>query len=231
MTTTRFINGVTNVTKQNVLGQYKNLDPSINHELFDDFDTYNAADWTVTTVGTSTEALANEDGGVLALTNSAADDDSVFLQKASASFLMELGKKTFFKARFKLLDATESDAVIGLQITDATPLDVTDGVFFRKDDGDANLDFVVEKDDTATEATAITTLENDTYITVGFAFDGKEKIEYFAGANSKNPTRLGQVTIENLPDDEVLTVSFGVSSTSGTSVSVGEKSLPSIGNE
>lgn len=209
-TPTRFANGVTNVTKSNVLGQFKSIDPTLNHQFFDDFDTYNASDWTVTEVGTATQALTDEDGGVLLITNSATDDDSSFSQKVGESFLMQSGKKAFFKARFKISDATQSDAIIGLQITDTTPLDVTDGIFFRKDDGDANLDFIVEKDDTATTVEAITTLSDDTYITVAFFYNGDDQIRYYAGVNSNNPELLGDVATTNLPDDENLTVSFGI---------------------
>lgn len=208
--TSRFTNGVTNVTRENVLGQYKNPDPSANHEYFEDFDYYTAADWTVTETGTATQALADEDGGVLLITNSAADDDASFQQKVGESFKFETGKKLYFKARFKVSDATQSDLVMGLQITDTTPLDTTDGVFFRKDDGDTNLDFIVEKDDTATTASAIATLADDTYITVGFFYDGVDSIRYFASTSDRNPTLLGSSVTTNLPDDEELTVSFGV---------------------
>ena len=59
---------------------------------------------------------------------------------------MKLKRKHTF-SRFKLSDATQSDALVGLAITDTTAIDgVTDGIFFTKDDGDTNLDFVVEKD-------------------------------------------------------------------------------------
>ncbi len=212
MGTTNLKDGVTNVAKSlSPLGEYKSLDPSVNHEYFDDFDTYAAAQWTVTeTDAGATQALANADGGVLLITNTAADDDLVALQKVGESFKFEAGKKTFFKARLKVSDATQSDFVIGLQITDTTPLAVTDGVYFRKDDGDANLDFVIVKDSTATTALAIATVANNTYITVGFYYNGVDSIRYFAGTDPVNPTPLGKSVITNLPDDEELTVSFGI---------------------
>jgi hypothetical protein len=187
------------------------LDPTIMHTFFNDFDAYAAADWTVTeTQAGATQALTNVDGGVLLLTNSAADNDLIALQKVGESFKFEAGKKLFFKARFAVSDATESDFVIGLQITDATPLAVTDGVYFRKDDGDANLDFVVIKDSTASTATAITTVVAATYITVGFYYNGVDEVVYAASTNSLNPTVLGKLAITNLPDDEELTVSFAI---------------------
>lgn len=210
MTTSRFTNGVTNVTKENILGQYIQLDPTATHQYFTDFDTYHATEWTVTEVGVATQALANVDGGVLLITNAAADDDSSFSQRTSESFLMASGKKAYFKARFAVSDATQSDFIIGLQITDTTPLAVTDGIYFRKDDGDALLDFVVMKDSTATTATGIATVVDDTYLTVGFYYNGVDAIYYYAGTDSKNPTLLGKSAVTNLPDDEELTVSFGI---------------------
>jgi hypothetical protein len=211
MTSTNFTKGVNNITAQNILGQMIQLDPTQMHTFFNDFDEYHASNWTVTeTQAGATQALANVDGGVLLLTNSAADNDLNALQKVGESFKFEAGKKLFFKARFAVSDATESDFIIGLQITDTTPLAVTDGVYFRKDDGDANLDFVVIKDSTASTATAIATVVAATYITVGFYYNGVDEVVYAASINSLNPTVLGKLAITNLPDDEELTVSFAI---------------------
>ena len=208
---TNFPKGVNNITAQNILGQLIQPDFTQTHTYFDDFDTYTAGDWTVTeTQAGATQALANVDGGVLLLTNSAADNDLNALQKVGESFKFEAGKKLFFKARFAVSDATESDFIIGLQITDSTPLAVTDGVYFRKDDGDANLDFVVVKDSTASTASEIATVANNTYLTVGFYYDGVSEIIYAASTNNNNPTILGKLAVSNLPDDEELTISFGI---------------------
>ena len=211
MGSTNFTKGVNNITAQNILGQMIQLDPTQMHTYFNDFDTYTAGDFTVTeTQAGATQALTNVDGGVLLLTNSAADNDLNALQKVGESFKFEAGKKLFFKSRFAVSDATESDFVIGLQITDTTPLAVTDGVYFRKHDGDANLDFVVIKDSTASTATAITTVANNTYLTVGFYYNGVDEVVYAASVDNNNPTILGKLPIDNLPDDEELTISFGI---------------------
>jgi len=117
----------------------------------------------------------------------------------------------FFKARFKVNDATQSDIVMGLQITDTSPLATTDGIFFQKDDGDANLDFHIEKDSTQTDNTAIATLSDDTFVDVAFHYDPK-------GNNGSGSFRIfvddaivaEQTTLTNVPDNEELTVSFGI---------------------
>lgn len=209
MSTSRFPNGVTTVAKADNLGQFGLPDPTGWHTYFNDFDTYTAADWTITTTeagaGNATEALTDADGGVLLITNDDADNDADFFNKVGESFTFASGKKLFFKAKLKVSDATQSDLVVGLQITDTTPLAVTDGVYFRKDDGDTNVDFVVIKNSTATTASAITTMADDTYITLGFYYDGVSEVQYFADG-----VKLGTSVTTNLPDDEVLTVSFGI---------------------
>lgn len=205
MSTTRFTNGLTTVAKNSPLGEFILPAPTTAHTYFEDFDTYTAADWTVTEVGVATQALADEDGGVLLVTNAAVDNDSSFSQKVGESFLFEAGKKTWFSARLKVSDATQSDWVVGLQITDTTPLDVTDGVFFRKDDGDTNIDLVVEKDNTATTEAAIGTNADDTYVTLSFYYNGNDAIIGYV-----NGVAAASLVTTNLPDDEVLTISFGI---------------------
>lgn len=207
--TTRFPNGVTTASKTSTLGEFVALDPTDAHIYFEDFDYFTAADWTITTVeagaGNASEALTDADGGVLLITNDDADNDSDFFNKVGESILFETGKKVWFKSRFKVSDATQSDFVMGLQITDTSPLDVTDGVFFQKDDGDASLDFHVEKDNTATSESAIATVADDTYLTCGYYYNGVDNIAVYV-----NDSWVADVATTNLPDDEVLTVSFGI---------------------
>ena len=175
-----------------------------------DFFTYNSGDWTITTTeagtGSATEAVTSSAGGALLLTNAAGDNDLDFLQLKGESFKLSSSKRAFFEARFKVSDATQSDVVMGLQITDTTPLAVSDGVYFMKDDGDTNLDFHIEKDGTDTTTAAVTTLADDTFVTVGVFIDpNTSQVSYFIGEAEP----VGVVNT-NLPDDEELTVSFGI---------------------
>jgi hypothetical protein len=206
MTTTRFPNGVTNVGEQSLFAELGQPAATIFHTYFEDFDYYTAGDWTVTeTDAGATQALTDGDGGLLLITNTAADNDLVSLQKKGESFRFESGKALFFEARFKVSDATQSDVVIGLQITDTTPLDVTDGVFFIKADDAATVDFRVEKNNTATTASAVATMANDTYIRLGFYYDGISAVQYFV-----NGTYTGTSVTTNLPDDEDMTVTIAI---------------------
>ena len=206
---TRFPNGVTNVADNALFADMAQLDPTKFHTYFNDFDTYAAADWTVTeTQAGATQALTAGDGGLLLLTNTAADDDLVALQKNPAAFTFTAGKKTFFSCRFKVSDATQSDVVIGLQVVDATPLDVTDGVYFLKSDGAATVNVICRKNATtgSTSASSIATLANDTFIELGFAYDGEGKVYYEVNGNV-----VGSLDASSsyLPDT-TCTVSFAI---------------------
>jgi hypothetical protein len=206
---TRFPNGVTNVAENDLFCDLAMPDPTQFHTYFNDFDTYAAGDWTVTeSTTTITQALTDGDGGLLLLSNTAADDDLCALQKVGESFLLESGKKTFFKARFKVSDATESDLVMGLQVTDTTPLDVTDGVYFLKADGSTSVDLVCRKNATtgSNVASAVVTLTDDTFVTLGWYYDGQDKLTY-----SVNGTVTGSLDASSayLPDTD-LTVSFAI---------------------
>jgi hypothetical protein len=204
--TTRFPNGVTNVGEQSLFAAMGQLAATKFHTYFEDFDYYTAADWTVTeTQAGATQALADGDGGLLLLTNTAADDDLVALQKVGESFRFEAGKKLFFEARFRVSDATQSDVVMGLQITDTTPLDVTDGVFFIKADGSTSVSLLVEKNNTATTTASVATLANNTFVSLGFYYDGVSQVQYFV-----NGVSAGASVTTNLPDDEDMTVSFAI---------------------
>lgn len=206
---TRFPYGVTNVGQDTLFADMVQPDPTLFHTYFNDFDTYAAGDWTVTeTDSGATQALTAGDGGLLLVTNTAADDDLVALQKNPAAFLLEAGKKAFFRARFKVNDATQSDLVIGLQVVDATPLDVSDGVYFLKVDGSTEVAVVCRKNATtgSTSASAITTMADDTFIELGWYYDGDSKIAYEVNGNV-----IGSLTATSayLPDT-TLTVSFAL---------------------
>ena len=215
MTTTHFRNGVSNQIPGNPLFEYPYLDPTKYTTYFNDFLTYHADEWTITTTeagtGSATEALTSQAGGALLITNAAGDNDLDFFNLKGESFKFSSTKRMFFKAKFKVSDATQSYVVMGLTITDTTPLDTTDGIFFQKDDGDTNIDFHIEKDNAATSNSAIGTLADDTFITVAFAYDPKGN----AGAGSfsifMDDVKVGeQKTLTNVPDDEELTVAFGI---------------------
>ena len=208
--TTHFTSGVTNVSSDGTLGKSKAPAPHKYHSYFNDFDTYLASDWTITTTedgtGSATEALTDGDGGILLVTNAAGDNDHDFFQLVKEGFKYESGKQLAFHVRFKTNDATQSDIVAGLQLTDTTPLDVTDGIFFLKSDGAATISFIVEKDSTQSTLTLPNSLADDTFMTLGFVYDPKDQKFHVY----QNNVLAGTVVSTNAPDNEELTVSFGI---------------------
>lgn len=220
-TPARLPNGVTTAAKQETLGFYGLPDPTKWHTYFNDFDTYAAGDWTITATeagaGSASRALTDADGGCLLLTNDAADNDNQFLQKVGESFLMTARKRTIGKVRFKVSDATQIDWYFGLLVTDTTPLaaggdGATDGIFFQKDDGTTNIDFYCQKNTTTGQTSKLawtTAAANDTFMTLGFDYDGRRTVRLFKDDSLIANLDLGTDPTAYLPDTE-LTVSFGL---------------------
>lgn len=208
-TNTNFDNGVTNNPLSNLLGSYILPDPTVCHTYFNDFDTYTAGNWTITATGSTTQALTNENGGSLLITNSAGNNDLVSLQLVPASFAFTAGVPAFFKARFKLSDANLSGFSIGIQAIDTTPFSVVNGALFSKASGSTALNFGITSASTTQTATNTLTLVNATYVTVGFFYDG-ENISYFGSTDSRSPAQLGLLVPTSLPSG-ALTVSISLS--------------------
>lgn len=206
-TVTRLPGGIVNVAESSLFADYRQPDPKLYHQYFNDFDTYVAADWVVTATGAATEALAAGNGGWLLLTNSAANNDLVALQKTPSSFTLDTTKPSWFEASFKVSDATKSALVMGLQVIDTTPLDVTDGIYFLKSAASTSVAIISRKDATtgSTTATAIATMADDTFIKLGWYYDGAGKLIY-----SVNGVIGGSLDITNFFPDTAVTVSFAL---------------------
>lgn len=156
--------------------------PGLYSTYFDDFHQYVAADWTITDVGVNTRALATSApcaGGVLLTTLANADDNSSSRQRLGHAFVPTAGSVIYFEARFQLSEATQADYLVGLVVTDTSPLSNTDGIYFRKDDGDTNLDFETNASSVASTETGIHTVAANTYIKVGCKITGTNLVEYW----------------------------------------------------
>ena len=214
---THFPNGVSNRTKGHPLFNYPYLDPSKYYTYFDDFFEYHSGIYTITTTeagsGNASEAITSGAGGQLLITNDDADNDLDFFQLKGESFKWDSTKRMFFSARFKTNDATQSEIVMGLQITDTTPLDVTDGIFFLKVDADTKPDLIIEKDNTSTlSILEMDAMEDDTFVTLSFEYDPLDVATGGAVFRAyQDNVQVGEITgTTNAPDDEDLTISFGI---------------------
>jgi hypothetical protein len=164
---------------------------------FNDFHQYLAGDWTITTTeagaGSATEAITDETGGVLLLTNAAGDDDLDSLQLVGESFLPAAGKRIYFETRVKISDATDTDALVGLVVTDTSPLAHANGIVFRKDDDDTNWDFASTASSVSDEDSGIATATTG-YIKLGFKVTGTGLIEYYVNDVKKGETNTVPTT-------------------------------------
>lgn len=222
----RFPNGVTNVSPTDLMNQMGMLDPTAFIVDFNDFMSFNATsgeDYIITNTGAATEALssAHGPGGVLLLSNAAADNDLVTLQRPTEAFKFTSGKKLWFEARVKILDAgsdvTQSDVFVGLIITDTSlEAGITDGVYFNKPDGTAGtIQFISTMNSTPTTQAAVGTFVHNTFINLGFYYDGGTAIEVYV-----NNAKVATVTVAlgtTLVNDEELTVTFGIQNGEGVS--------------
>ena len=206
---TRFPKGLTNANDIDAMGAMGQLDPTRFCTQFDDFSEYLASDWTITTTGTGTRALTlTEPNGALLITNSAAGTDANWYQGGTA-VAIAANKQAFFAIRFKVSDAVESVFQAGLVLTDTTPLDATDGIFFQKADGAAVITATVAQAAAAANRTVNTLaapLVNNTYIVLAFRWDGKASVEFYV--NNEFVSRI-TVTSANIPND-LLRLSFGM---------------------
>jgi len=176
---------------------------------FNDFFVYTAGDWTVTTVeagaGSATEALTADDrNGSLLLTNDDADNDSDSLQLKADIFGLAKGKRLWYETKIKVSDASQVDMFIGLNITDTTPLATTDRVGFQITDESTAIEFLTEKNSTETKEPTEVNAADDTYVTLGFSWDGSNKLDYFVNREKK-----GSITT-NVPDDEDLAITMHI---------------------
>ena len=205
-----FTAGVSTALKSGVLHKYPAPDPTKIFTYWNDFDNYIAGDWTVTVVGTTpTAAITDGAFGRLLLTTTGAENDGIQLQKVGEAFLPIAGKKMWFKTKFQVSDATQSDFLFGIAVTDTTAIvaagdGVTDGIFFQKDDASTSVTLYCQKDATTgqTSASSVATIVAAVDIELGFEFDGVSAIKYFVDGVHKGTLSLTTSPAAYLPDTE-----------------------------
>jgi len=151
---------------------------------------------------TTLTAVGGWEGGALSITTDAADNDGANIQFQEA-FKFAAGKPLYFGIKLQATEATQSDFMAGLCITNTNLLGgISDGAYFRKVDGATAIKWVLEKNTTETESTETVTFANDTDVWLEITWDGANADFY---VNGEQKTRLAQT---NLPDDEFLAPSL-----------------------
>lgn len=183
---TRFPDGITNAASSVALAAMGLLDPTKYHVLYEEFDRYLAADWVVTeTQAGATQALTTGDGGLLLITNSAADDDIVALQWAGSAgavvptFSFSGAKRLAFGIRFQTSDATQSDIIAGLYIADTSPVasNPASGIYLLKADGAATYVLKTGLASAFTTSSAIGSIADATNIELVWVYEGQPRVD------------------------------------------------------
>lgn len=208
---TRFTSGLSTRKPTHPFGSYTHPDQTDEHRFMDDFNFFTAGNWTTTVVGTSTPALIAGDGGILAIATSAANNDSAFLQRLPESYSFEAGKPAWFGARFKV-SALTSVIVMGLQVTDTTPEDVTDGIYWVSAASTGALTAYVRRNaSTGSASTTAGALVADTYTELAWYWDGRDTVTFYQDGAARGS--ISGVAASFLPDTTTA-VSFGLRTTS-----------------
>ena len=220
-TPVRYPSGVSTAVKGSALFNHPAEDPTKLISYWNDFTTEAApvaADWTITLVNSASNPVIYTDahGGVLLFTTTGAENDGVQIQKKGEFWLPAAAKKFWFKTRFKVSEATQSDFLIGMTVTDTTAIaadgdGVTDGVFFQKDDGSTSVGLYCQKDATTGQliTTGVHTLVDDTYVSLGYYYDGTRYLKYYVNDVHTGTADLTTTVTTYLPDTE-LTVTLAL---------------------
>lgn len=211
MSMTRFPFGLSTRKKTDPFGEYFHPDQTDEHRYIEDFNAFTLSNWTNTVVGTSTPALVAGDGGILSIATSGTSSDSSFLQRAPESYSFEVGKPAWFGCRFQV-SALTSVIVFGLQVTDTTPEDVTDGVYWVSTTATGALTLFCRKNaTTGSTSAAAGTLVAGAYTELNWYWDGKDSIAFYQDRVQQGT--LTGIAANYLPDTTT-TISFGLRTTS-----------------
>jgi hypothetical protein len=175
------------------------------HIIFDDFvevvnDQTNK--WT-TIIDTGCTAVIEADTafGSLNFTCDSGDNEGASIQKNETVKFVS-GKKLIFEARFKLADVDDCDCAIGLaqnHATDPEAMIAGAGVWFQVNEADASGNLVCKSGTAgASSESSGVAMVNNTFIRVGFVYDGADTITFYVN-------RIAKVTMNfaSLPTTEL----------------------------
>lgn len=162
------------------------IDPSKAITLHDDFLWFTEADiWNTTEdAGKSgTDGIMDVLGGVYANFCDGDDNDESYCISAGESFKFTSGKKMWFEARLRVDESNSDDANVIVGLMDAAganalqddgdgPAASYDGAVFFKVDGGTKWQFETSNAGTQETSATFGTYTDDTFVRVGFYFDG-----------------------------------------------------------
>lgn len=181
-----------------------------------DDTTGDPTEWTMTVTeagaGTTTAVLDTTNGGNLLITTAANEYDGINLQLKGEAFQLVVGKPLYFGTRLKVSDATQSDLLVGLAVTDTTLMAVDtahasscqDAICFLSLDAATTVHAITDKDASETTTTTSLLTLDTSFHWYEFWWDGVATVKLFIDGTENAQTLSGA----NLIDNEVLTPSI-----------------------
>ena len=226
----RFLSGVATVDAQYPLGNYPFPDPfhtsgTANLDvvsLANDFFTVGSTtlDWTIT--GTSSTFAITDGVGGVALITPGGTTTTTTVASVGGGFQFVAGQDFWYVCRIKMSAISSTKAfTFGLQKGSGATGSATDGLWFTKPASSTSLNLVSTVNSTATTlVTGVTTVAADTYVDVGFYFDGSDVLVYSSDALV---ARVSAATIGSTGTtltNALLNISFNVVPTATDTLSI-----------
>lgn len=227
---TRFLSGVATVPASTPLGNYPFPDPfhtsgtsGLDVATFsNDFFTIGSTtlDWTI--VGSSSTFTITSGVGGIALVTPGGTTTTTTVASTHSGFQLTAGYKFWYVCRIKMSAISSTKAfTFGLQKGAGATGSATDGLWFTKPASSTSLNFVSVVDGTSTTlVTGVTTVAADTYVDVGFYYDGTDILVYSSDvviARVSAPTIGATATTLT---NELLNVAFNVVPTATDTLSI-----------
>lgn len=191
------------------------------HRFEEDFCGYDADIWTVTedASGVFTINCMDKVNGVLQVVSPAQDNDRIEVVQECECWKLVDCYPLYAEIRLQVSNAAadfNNDWWFGLIAgTHLLSGAMNDGVYFKKDDGDFNIDFVTELNGNTTESSAVYIYSDSLWIRLGFYFNGDPstpRVYYFVIKDEDQPQEIlatGSHTT-NIVQDEELALGFGL---------------------
>ena len=155
-------------------------DPRIGRRfLHEGYDYRPTADyWVLTQVGTSPVTGSSE--GIRHDTG-ATEDNGTNLQNAAAQFTPAANKDIWYGTILTVDEATQTDVLCGLASSDTTLIASApnSGIYFMKDDGDANIDVVTRASGVETRTDSGIDLVSATSIRLDYHVVGVSRVDFY----------------------------------------------------
>jgi hypothetical protein len=157
--------------------------------------------------GDDDEVVAVQDdspGGVLKMETTDKAGDHLNMQLNGESFQIQSGKELWFNCRVAVEDVSEDDMFVGLATADTDIIASlpNDCVGFMMD-ADGSIDYHCSQDGTDTTDDTDVDMEDGTYVTLAFYWDGVDTITFAVnGTTVATVTDNGTTVV--IPDDEAL---------------------------